>query len=264
MIQCEAISEQFRHRGHVVIRQLFDLKQIIELRIITERIYRLRTKQSFPSRLRSNKKTLDLFKKLEYFSGCQEHLKYLLDTIADERILSILQCICDRQLLFNGVVYFFSPTGTSWRGDWHRDGQIIAPNDDVEKIRIFSSSFIRVHLALINDNFLEIVPGSHLRWDNPQELAIRKGFGKSMNSNDMPCSQRIWLEPGDAVFFDGYSIHRGNYFADRPRRMLAMLYGSPVDWFTPSFECRVESKVVDYLSLSQKVLFQYLLSSDKD
>ena len=257
-MEYRAIAKQYEAIGYVIIPQLFDLRQIIELKIIADRVLNQWIRQSFPTRQRPDKKTFDLFKRLEYFAGCSEHLAYLLDAIADERILSILQCICDRQLLFNGIVYFVNPTETSWRGDWHRDGQAIAPNDKIEQTRIFNSSFVRVHLALVDDNFLEIVPGSHRRWDTSHELATRKGRGKSMNSDDMSGSQRIWLKPGDAVFFDGYSIHRGNYLANRPRRMLAMLYGSPVDWFTPAYSgCLTRLKVVERLSPQQKALFRY-------
>ena len=157
--------------------------------------------------------------------------------------------------MFNGAVYFLNPIASSWHGDWHRDGQIIVPDDNTEKERILNSSFIRVHLALIDDDFLEIVPGSHRRWDIPEELSIRKELNGKTNTQPMPFSYRIRLQPGDAVFFDGYSIHRGNYFCERSRRLLAFLYGSPVDWFDPASNLAIESKALACLSSLQQALF---------
>ena len=66
----------------------------------------------------------------------------------------------------------------------------------------------------------------------------------------MPFVTKINLKPGDAIFFDGYGIHRGNYFADKPRQTLALLYGSPVDWHTPQISffwqllCKTRTKLL--------------------
>lgn len=255
MFDYQQIERQFSRQGYVIIPKLFEPERIVRLKIICDGVLHQWAKQSLNYKLKPNKKSLGGLTDFHRHGEHIDRLEYLLDTISDPKILFILRCVCKIQLIFNGTVYFFNPTESSWQGDWHRDGQINAPDDDVERHRIFNSAFIRVHIALLSDCFLEIVPGSHARWDSPKELEIRKGANKLADLAEMP-SARICLNPGDAVFFDGYSIHRGNYLADKPRRTLALLYGSPVDWFTPLPTCFAESRILDRLHLKNKVFFR--------
>ena len=79
----------------------------------------------------------------------------------------------------------------------------------------------------------------------------------------MSSTERIELNSGDAVFFDGYSIHRGNYFANRWRRMLSILYGSPVNWFTRSKPSFLKFETLKYLSKQKRTFFQRLIDNSQ-
>jgi ectoine hydroxylase-related dioxygenase (phytanoyl-CoA dioxygenase family) len=257
MLNYNDIRSRFIQQGYIIIPKLFDLENINCLKSICARALDRRRKEYLKTHSTFPKKNCSLPEQIEYFSDRTEVIDLLLNTITDQQILSILNCICDRQLFFHGLVYFFNPEERSWRGDWHRDGQINAPDDRTEKSRIFSSSFIRVHLALIADDHLEIVAGSHARWDTPQELEIRKGLnGKFSDSNLMSSTTRINLQPGDAVFFEGSTIHRGNYFAERSRKTLAILYSSPVDWDTPLRTCFSKPKFLKNLPPEKQAIFR--------
>ncbi|MEL6438368.1 MAG: hypothetical protein AAFQ80_03785 [Cyanobacteria bacterium J06621_8] len=144
MLSQNEISHQFSQQGYVILPQLFPPEKIAYLVQICERI-RQHWRNQFQQR-RQNKKTLSLFKYLEYFDDSPEQLEALLNLISESKITSILDFICEQQLFFNGIVYFFNPQSASWQGDWHRDGQIAAPNLEIEKSRVFSSSFIRILL----------------------------------------------------------------------------------------------------------------------
>lgn len=253
------IARLFKQEGYVIIPQLFAREQVSELRLICDRILS-QWFERFPRyKQRPRKKNCSQLTDLYYyFKGDREQLIFLLNTIANPRVLSILKYICDRQLLFHDLQYFFNPLHTSWRGYWHRDLQVIAPDDATEKRRLFNINdrFIRVNIALIPDDNLEIVPGSHTRWDTKEELEIRKELNGKNNTSEMPGSTKIVLNTGDAVFFDGFSIHRGNYFVDKPRRTMAMLYSSPVDYHTPPQTCFLEPNILDYLLPEAKIFFQ--------
>jgi ectoine hydroxylase-related dioxygenase (phytanoyl-CoA dioxygenase family) len=257
----DSISKQFNKSGYIVIPKLFDLDRISELRTICDRIL-CQWIQKSAKRRRANKKNLGGLTELHYFIEHPEQLNFLLNTVAHERVLSVLECICNTQLLFHDAQYFFNPVSNSWLGDWHRDGQIIAPDESTEKSRIFNSSSIRVHIALLPDENLEFVFGSHTRWDTPIELAIRKGLnGKKTHSSEMPSAIKIHLDPGDAVFFSSWGIHRGNYLANKPRKTLAMLYSSPVGWYTPPPTCFLDSNVLDGLSPQKKAFFRRFVNA---
>jgi ectoine hydroxylase-related dioxygenase (phytanoyl-CoA dioxygenase family) len=264
MLDYDRISKQFNKSGYIVIPKLLDMDRVSELRIICDRILCHWIQRSPDPKRKANKKNLGGLTELHYFTEYPEQLNLLLNTISEERVLSVLECICDAQLLFHDAQYFFNPAICSWVGDWHRDGQFIAPDETTEKSRIFNSSSIRVHIPFLPDASLDFVAGSHARWDTPAELEIRKGLSdKPMNSNEMPFTTRIYLEPGDAVFFSSWGIHRGSYLADKPRGTLAMLYSSSVSWYTPPPTCFLESNVLDGLSSQKEAFFRRFINAYK-
>ena len=67
---------------------------------------------------------------------------------------------------------------------------------------------------------VELVKGSHLRWDSPAEYHVRRADGGGNSTELMPGSTRIALEPGDCVCFNSWGYHRGRYHVDKPRRTL--------------------------------------------
>src|SRR5262245_50237623 len=73
------------------------------------------------------------------------------------------------------VHYYHEQTKRDWDGDWHRDSQFRRPDVEAERKVILTTTTVHVRVALEDDDRLEIVPGSHTRWDTPEELHIRKG-----------------------------------------------------------------------------------------
>ena len=227
------IEQQFQHQGYAVFPQLLETQQINELVEICDRIKLQWFHNKYGQAYKPRKKNISFFGDANYFQLNSIESQCLAKIATDNRVLTILQRISKYKLLLNDVEYFFNPSGASWHGEWHRDGQAVADSDSIERSRIFNSDFIRVHIALMPENFLEIMAGSHNRWDKLEELVIRKGLCGRNPAEVMTEATKIHLEQGDAVFFSGYSIHRASYFADVPRKMLALLYGSAVDWHMP-------------------------------
>ena len=81
------IVEQFRQQGYIIIPKMFDLEQIVKLKIICE-ILNCWIRKSFATQNKQNKKSLSLLSKPEYFDGYLEQLEFLLNAIAERRILS--------------------------------------------------------------------------------------------------------------------------------------------------------------------------------
>jgi hypothetical protein len=193
-------------------------------------------------------------------------LTTLLERIADERILKRLRHFYDCELLFHNTQYFFEPATHSHAGAWHRDGQFGAPNqeitDEIEQRRYAETIVVHVHIALLADDHFEIVPGSHARWDTPEELAIRRGrAGRQKNESEMPGAVRVRLAAGDACFFSAWSIQRGNYFAHVPRRTFDVIYGTPAEWATPPPTCFLNPEVLEHLSPAARHFFTRFITA---
>ncbi|WP_437315237.1 phytanoyl-CoA dioxygenase family protein [Sorangium sp. So ce385] len=118
--------------------------------------------------------------------------------------------------------YYHEQTRHDWDGDWHRDSQFGQPDPEIERAVVATTTSVHFRVALEDDDRLEIVPGSHARWDTPEELRIRRGAGRA--TPDMPNAVRVALRAGDACVFHAWSIHRATYLLEPPRRTLDALY----------------------------------------
>ena len=77
---------------------------------------------------------------------------------------------------------------------------------------------LHMHIPLVATAASELVPGSHRRWDTPEETHIRRNDPKS---DAMPGAFRLELEPGDLAFFHVNSLHRGLYYQGVPHHRRA-------------------------------------------
>lgn len=118
--------------------------------------------------------------------------------------------------------YYHEPTRRDWDGDWHRDSQLGRSDPEAERAVVETTTWVHFRVALESDDRLEIVPGSHARWDTPDEHRIRRGARR--NDPDMPDAVRIVLEAGDACVFHAWSVHRATYRQTPVRRTIDAIY----------------------------------------
>jgi hypothetical protein len=175
-----------------------------------------------------------------YFSDQPDALDRLMQFVGSARVCSLLEGLAhegeDGVPRLKNTDYYHEQTRRDWDGDWHRDSQLGQPDPELERRRILTTTSVHVRVALEDDDRLEIVPGSHRRWDTPEELLIRKGPKRA--SSAMPGATRIALEAGDACVFHAWSIHRAIYRRAPLRRTLDSVYalgGVPIQhWTAPS------------------------------
>jgi ectoine hydroxylase-related dioxygenase (phytanoyl-CoA dioxygenase family) len=154
----------------------------------------------------------------------------LMEFIADERVLNIARQVMGGEPTYACTTFWFNPKGDSRNGGWHRDTQFLTQTDEEEKKMLWGEhpTGLQLQVALIPSDDAEVVPGSHLRWDTPEEYRIRKAEGsKNWESDAMPGALRVKLNAGDAVGFDPRALHRGRYHADKPRRTIMLSYSKP-------------------------------------
>ncbi len=148
-----------------------------------------------------------------------------------------------------------NPLASSTDGDWHRDSQYMTNDEASERAMLLeggdTGSGIQLQVALVPSDDVELVPASHLRYDTPDEYAIRRAEGGRHNrSNDMPGAIRIALGAGDAAAINSLGIHRGRYHRDKLRRTVMLTYtksSMPVfdyfsnqPWFlNPAYRARI-------------------------
>lgn len=152
---------------------------------------------------------------------------------ASARVCALLDAVAPPRAatpVLKDVHYYHEQTSGDWEGDWHRDSQLRRPDTDAEQALIRTTEIVHLRVAFATDDRLEIVPGSHARWDTPEELAIRKGADRA--TARMPGAVRIALRAGDGCLFHAWSIHRATYRREPVRRTLDAIYafGAPASF----------------------------------
>lgn len=184
----------------------------------------------------------------EYFRSAERpDLVALLQAVADPAVLNVCHEILAASPLFRCTSLFMNPQIHSSDGNWHRDSQFHHPDEDEEQAAIAAGGelgrSVQLQIALVPSDDVEVVPGSHRRWDTEAEYAIRRADAQNNSrSNSMPGARRVALGAGDAVAFNPLALHRGRYHTDKRRRTLMLTYTSATyprfDYFSdqPWFE----------------------------
>ena len=153
------------------------------------------------------------------------------------KVLSTVEQLIGPDLIVNNASILASNPGVSYNLGWHRD-VIQIPEAEIED-RLFSKdrfhNSVQINLPLVQEDALEIVPGSHNRPNTPEEDQAFAGTRHYAPLDaEMPGSMRVSLKAGQAVLYNNNLIHRGYCIdSELPRRTLHMGYHSaskPPTW----------------------------------
>ena len=70
-------------------------------------------------------------------------------------------------------------------------------------------------MPLFDELGMEIVPGTHKRWDSEEEYNVRQEEKGRVSSESLSTGKAINLAAGDLLVFSADMIHRGLYGLDR-------------------------------------------------
>lgn len=164
-----------------------------------------------------------------YFVDRPEFLLRILDAIATPAAIDAITQIMREPPVFMQCNLYIDPPSkpTSNGGHWHRDCQFFAQGDETRERRLFEDEAeppreLHMHIPLVSTQATGVVPGSHQRWDTPEESDIRR----KNPTGEMPSGIRLPMCPGDIGFFHVNSLHRGYYEVGVPRRTIAITFGS--------------------------------------
>ncbi|MCS5613441.1 MAG: phytanoyl-CoA dioxygenase family protein [Candidatus Poribacteria bacterium] len=227
-----SLRNKWRQDGFVIVKEVFDPKRTNRLKSICEFIleqWRVCNPETGEPGGNSDATVMRHLNHSGYFEDSVSELTDLMDVVAANKVLEICRIILGEEPLFRCTSLFMNPTRTSQDGSWHRDTQFTTKTEREEEAKIQSAedtgNSIQLQIALLANDDVEFVPGSHLRWDTTEEYHIRKADGgANSRSNTMSGSQRITLQPGDVLAFNPYGLHRGRYHTDKPRRTLMLTY----------------------------------------
>lgn len=230
------VTEQWKRDGYLVVRGLFEPDRIARLRETCDAALDQWRRESTPDGMpdgRCHKPDawimLHLNHPLYHHQG-PDRLGDLLNAIADPSVVKILDNVFREPAVHTQINYYIDPSQTR-PPNWHRDCQFAprttgADIDDLIAREGDPPREIHVHVPLAPTSASQVVPGSHIRPDTPEESHIRTD---DPHSEDMPNALRLPLDPGDVAFFHVNSLHRGTYKAGILRRTIAVTFNRVSD-----------------------------------
>jgi hypothetical protein len=230
------LEGDWRRDGFVVVRGLFSARHVQRLRDTAEACLtqwkKCNPETGQPTPRAENATCMRHLNHPGYFRAGSPELLTLLESIAKPELLALVEDCFGMPPLFRSTSLFANPLERSTEGSWHRDQQFLIPDEADERqyleeqVRsgLTHAHGMQMQIALVPNDDVELVRGSHLRWDLPEEYAVRCADGRAHSTAEMPGAVRVELAAGDAVCFNSNGFHRGRYHVHRPRRTLMFTY----------------------------------------
>jgi ectoine hydroxylase-related dioxygenase (phytanoyl-CoA dioxygenase family) len=204
--------DEYEKNGFLVLRQLFQSSELEDLHEILLEFHE-HWKESHE----------DFYNRGAVNSASISHSKYLPDQqrlalfqfVTHRKILNIVEDIFPGVPAFMNTQLFFNPKNIEQKNYWHRDIQFNDMSVEEQKRKLMNVNVIHFRVPLMSEPGLELVPGTHRRWDTALEFDVRTEINGRRRSDDLPAGQTISLEVGDLLVFSANMIHRGLYGLDR-------------------------------------------------
>ncbi|ABM04134.1 conserved hypothetical protein [Psychromonas ingrahamii 37] len=198
-------------QGYFVIRDYFTASEISSLRKVILKFHTL-WKDDNEIFYREEAFNSSLITGSQYL-GYDNRVK-LFNFISSKKIMNIVESVMAADPAFMNTQLFFDPVSPEQKDFWHRDCQYDYDIEDQKKV-IYNPQVLHLRVPLFDEPGIELVPGTHKRWDSDEEFNVREEIKGRVSSDNLSTGQEIELAAGDLLVFSADMIHRGRYGLDR-------------------------------------------------
>lgn len=205
------INSDYNEHGYSVIRDFFNAAEISSLRKVILKFHEL-WKQDNAAFYREVAFNSSLITGSKYLA--QDDRLTLFNFISSKKIMNIVDSVITSNPAFMNTQLFFNPVNPQLKDFWHRDCQY-DHDVDVQKKVIHETQVLHLRVPLFDELGMELVPGTHKRWDNEEEFNVRQEEKGRESNEALSTGKKIQLAAGDLLVFSADMIHRGLYGLDR-------------------------------------------------
>ncbi|MCY1522246.1 Phytanoyl-CoA dioxygenase (PhyH) [compost metagenome] len=205
------MNQEYKEKGYFVVRGLFDKNELVELKEVLLDFHESwkRKNSEFYSEKAVNS---------AYLTG-SEHLSdarrdVLFQFIGSHKVMKALHSVVSERPSFMNTQLFFDPANEGQNNYWHRDPQYHLTIEE-QKEALSGPNVVHFRIPLARERGMELVPGTHKRWDTNEELEIRLEKGSRRNHENLSTGVTVELDIGDLLVFSANMIHRGLYGMER-------------------------------------------------
>lgn len=205
--QHEQWQHHYHEQGYVVVRDYFSAEDIRLLKAVILKFHAL-WKQDNQALYRDEAFNSSLITGSQYLEADDRLI--LFNIISSQKIMDIVQSVIAGKPAFMNTQLFFDPCHAEQKNFWHRDCQYDFDVEGQKKV-IHETQVLHVRIPLFDEPGMELVPGSHKRWDTEEEMDVRLERKRRSSSEGLSTGKAIALSAGDVLFFSADMIHRGLY-----------------------------------------------------
>ena len=205
------LNSDYNEHGYFVIRDFFNTAEISSLRKVILKFHEL-WKQDNAAFYREVAFNSSLITGSKYLA--QDDRLTLFNFISSKKIMNIVDSVITDNPAFMNTQLFFNPVNAQLKDFWHRDCQY-DHDVDVQKKVIHETQVLHLRVPLFDELGMELVPGTHKRWDNEEEFNVRQEEKGRESNEALSTGKKIQLAAGDLLVFSADMIHRGLYGLDR-------------------------------------------------
>jgi ectoine hydroxylase-related dioxygenase (phytanoyl-CoA dioxygenase family) len=202
---------KYDDQGYFVIRNYFNASDISVLRSVVLKFHEL-WKQDNAEFYQEEAFNSSLITGAQYLEF-NDRVK-LFNFISSKKIMDVVESVIPNNPAFMNTQLFFNPVNPEQKDFWHRDCQY---DHDVagQKKAIQETQVLHLRVPLFDELGMELVPGTHKRWDSDEEFNVRQEIKGRASSDSLSTGKKIKLFAGDLLVFSADMIHRGLYGLDR-------------------------------------------------
>jgi ectoine hydroxylase-related dioxygenase (phytanoyl-CoA dioxygenase family) len=205
------LNGNYDEQGYFVIRNYFSASEIISLRKVILKFHQL-WKEDNTKFYQEEAFNSSLITGSEYLAF-DDRVK-LFNFISSKKIMHVVESVIPVKPAFMNTQLFFNPVNPEQKDFWHRDCQYDHEVEEQKKA-IHDTQVVHLRVPLFDELGMELVPGTHKRWDNEEEYNVRQEEKGRVSSENLSTGKEVELAAGDLLVFSADMIHRGLYGLDR-------------------------------------------------
>ncbi|WDE96875.1 phytanoyl-CoA dioxygenase family protein [Lentisphaera profundi] len=251
------LFQEYKEKGFLVIKDFFNDDEISNFTSHIDPIYnnwRIENKSEITQEKLVNMHSLSDPK---YFSKTPKSRIDFFNAICPRKLVNHLRMIFGEDIFFNNTQVFFNPDAEDKKPYWHRDLQYSPISVADQKNEMHNILALHVRIPLLAEKGLELIPGSHQRWDTDLENKVRyqqDGFSSDFNLAD---SKLIDLNIGDMIIFSAQILHKGVYDLSTERKALDICFGNMHPLISQYINPRVLPSNEEFKKIKNKQWYHY-------
>ena len=201
------MNQVFEKQGYFVVKNLFSENELKHLTAVLREFHES-WKCNNAEFYSDNAVNSAYITGIEHLDNAKRNI--IFNFIGSSKLMDIVYDVIPDRPAFMNTQLFFDPVKKIQKNYWHRDAQYHLSLDEQKKA-LLGPNVVHFRIPLVDEPGLELIPGTHKRWDTATELEVRLETNHRKCHENLASGVSVKLNAGDLLVFSANMIHRGLY-----------------------------------------------------